>query len=190
MDKVNQLYIKLSRELMRLDGQHTAGEQTRIRIARGNTLNRISSLVDQTAEMNRPDLILRLERICEQFYLEHFAESKKEIEGSQKALQSMHSVKLALQAPLDPEQYKEDMKESLGAVNMSRVNKAPQDIVHTFIRSQRQRLIQAAGQMATPPEKGYFQARKDALQVALKLHEKNCEQALGLTREKLHKIER
>ncbi len=180
----------LLRELTWFNGQHNRGEQSQIRIARGNTLNRLSQILGKVADLERPDLILRTERFCEQFYLEHFAKTPKEIESSQKALQSMSSVLRALEAPLMPEEYKREMKENLGTVNMGRLTKAPQDIVHTFMRSQRQRLNQAAGQMATPPEKFYFQTRRDALQVALKIHERNCEKALGLSKEKEIECER
>ncbi len=186
MNNSNRLRISLSKELIRFNNQHNAGEQTRIRIARGSTLNRISRIITQTTERGNAKDILDVERACEQLYLEHFATTPKEIESSQKTLQSMQSVKIALQSPLNPQQYKKDMRENLGRVNMSRITKAPQDIVHTFMRSQRQRLNKAAGQMASPPEKLYFQTRRDALHVALKIHEKNCKEALGLSRKKEH----
>jgi hypothetical protein len=84
---------------------------------------------------------------------------------------------------MNPERYKADMRENLGSANMETLTLIPQDTAHLFVKSQVQRLTKAPGQMATPPEKGYFRARKEALKTMLKLHEKNCENALGVVQD-------
>lgn len=174
---------KLLRELNRFQQFHLAGEKTSPRIIRGTTLNRMSKIIAKVAAMGDPRLILDVERHCEQFYLASFAETNQEKQSSIQALQTLSRLKNTLAGPLDPEGYKAALIDSVGAHNMDKVTSIPRDDFHLFVKSQNQKLGKAPGQMATPPERGYFRARKEALKVALKLHEKNCENALDIVRD-------
>lgn len=175
-----RIQTALAKRLLIFKDQHEAGEQNRLRVARGHTLNRISKLIRQVQELNDPMLIVNMERHCEQFDLEYFATTPTRKQSSIQTLQAIQGVKTALSAPLDPEQYKRDLIYNVGAQNMDKVTQAPPDGVHIFVKSQTQKLRTAPGKMATPPEEDYFRARRESLQVLLKLHEKNCENALGL----------
>lgn len=173
----------LTRELTRFQQQHEAGEQNRFCVARGNTLNRISKLIRQVRALDDPALIVDMERHCEQFDLEYFAGTPAQKQSSIQTLQTIQSVKFALAAPLNPEQYKKDLIYNVGTQNMDKVTQAPPDGVHIFVKSQAQKLGKAPGKMATPPEEDYFRARRESLQALLRLHEKNCEKALGISRD-------
>ena len=178
--KFTKLEDSLLQDFVWFKDQHDRGEQNHLRIARGGTLKRLSRIIGRVAAMGDPQLILDAERHCERFYLASFAVTTQEKQASMKALQTMQDVKRTLAAPMNPEQYKTDMRENLGSANMDTRTLIPQDTTHLFVRSQAQRLIKAHGQMATPPERDYFRARKEALQAMLKLHEKNCQKALDL----------
>ena len=172
----------LLRGLSRFKGQDDASEQSKLRVARGNTLNRISKIIQQVAGQGYPWQILAVERHCEQFFLASFADSIKAQQASIQALQTISRLQSTIAAPLSPEQYRNNLLESVGAQNMDKLPAIPKDDFHLFVRSQAQRLAKAPGQMATPPEEWYFRTRKEALYTALKLHEKNCENALGIIR--------
>lgn len=174
-----RIQFRLTQELTSFREQHAAGEQNRLRIARGNTLNRISKIIRQVAAMGDPWQILAVESHCEQFYLDFFAKTTQAIQASIQSLRTISRLRDTLTAPFDPERYKNNLRKSIGAQNMDKLPPVPRDDFHLFVRSQVQRLTKAPGQLATPPEAEYFYARKEALQTALKLHEKNCEQALG-----------
>lgn len=174
-----QIQTELSKNLTTFKGLHAAGEQNDVRISRANTLNRMSKIVDKVAEMGDPQLIIDTERQCERFYLASFAQTDQKKQSSMKALQAMQDVKRALAAPMNPEQYKADMRENLGDENMGQPL-IPKDTAHLFVKSQMQRLSQAPGQMATRQEELFFRTRKEALKTMLKLHERNCAKALGL----------
>lgn len=182
----NEEFIRLENSLLKkltvFQDQHSKAEQNRFRVARGNTLNRISKLIRQVRALDDPALIVDMERHCEQFDLEYFADTPAQKQSSIQTLQAIQGVKFALAAPLNPEQYKSDLIYNVGTQNMDKVTQAPPDGVHIFVKSQSQKLGKASGKMATPSEVGYFRARKEALQTALRLHEKNCETALGISR--------
>lgn len=180
--QLNRIQFRLTQELTSFHAQHAAGEQTRLRVARGNTLNRISKLIRQAASLGDPWQILAVERHCEQFHLVSFARTTQAVQASIQSLQTISRLQATVTAPLDPERYKSNLRESVGAQNMDKLPPVPRDDFHLFVKSQVQRLNKAPGQLATPPEEGYFRARKEALQTALKLHEKNCENALGISR--------
>lgn len=177
-----QMQLQLTKELTSFYEQHNAGEQSKLRIARGETLDRISKIIRNVATQDDPWQILTAERHCEQFFLTFFADSSKARQASIQALQTISSLRSTIAAPLNPEQYKKNLIESVGAQNMDKLPAIPRDDFHLFVKSQVQRLAKAPGQMAVPPEKLYFDTRKEALQTALKLHEKNCERALGIQR--------
>ena len=181
-EKFDHLQTLLAKELLTFKGQHDAGEQNRLRVARGSTLNRISKLVRQVRALDDPELILDMERHCEQFDLEYFSGNSGKKQSSIQTLQALQGVRTALAAPSNPEQYKADLIYNVGAQNMDKITQAPPDGVHIFVKSQAQKLAKAPGKMATPPEEDYFRARREGLQAALKLHEKNCEKALGIIR--------
>lgn len=176
----NQLERSIIRDLNRLRIQHEAGEQNRLRIARGNTLNRISNIVEKVVVLDNPRQILAIERHCEQLYLAFFANTADKRQASIRALQTISRLGDTLALPLDPDRYKENLALSVGANNMDKVPAVPEDDFHIFVRSQTQRLSRAVGQFATPPEERYFRARSAALKAALKSHERECANALGL----------
>lgn len=183
VEEFEQVQAKISKNLTAFETLHAAGERSHARIARANTLNIISKMVDKVAENGDPQQILETERQCEQFYLAVFAQTDQKKQSSMKALQTIQDVKRAIDAPLNAEQYKADMRENLGAQNMGQ-QLVPKDTAHLFVKSQLQRLSQAPGQMATRQEEWFFRTRKEALRTMLKLHEKNCAQALGIVSEK------
>lgn len=65
----NRIQANIVKELVGFQWQHEAGENNRLRISRGNTLNRISRIVEKVAEVGDARQILALERHCEQSYL-------------------------------------------------------------------------------------------------------------------------
>ena len=180
-DQLARIQFRLTQELTSFHEQHEAGEQNRLRIARGNTLNRIAKIIRQVAAMGDPWQILAVERHCEQFHLVSFAKTTQAVQASIQSLQTISRLRDTVTDPLDPERYKNNLRESVGAQNMDKLPSVPKDNFHLFVKSQVQRLTKAPGQLATSPEEGYFRARKEALQTALKLHEKNCEKALGIS---------
>lgn len=163
-----RIQFRLTQELTSFREQHAAGEQNRLRIARGNTLNRISKIIRQVAAMGDPWQILAVESHCEQFYLDFFAKTTQAIQASIQSLRTISRLRDTLTAPFDPERYKNNLRKSIGAQNMDKLPPVPRDDFHLFVRSQVQRLTKAPGQLATPPEAEYFYARKEALQTALK----------------------
>ena len=178
----DRLQAELTKQLTWFKGQDDASEQSKLRVARGNTLNRIAKIIRQVADQGDPWQILSVERHCEQFSLASFADTVKDQQASIQALQTISRLQSTIAAPLTPVQYKNNLIESVGAQNMDKLPTIPKDDFHLFVRSQVQRLAKAPGQMATPPEEDYFRTRKEALYIALKLHEKNCEKALGMIR--------
>jgi len=176
----NRIQANIVKELVGFQWQHEAGENNRLRISRGNTLNRISRIVEKVAEVGDARQILALERHCEQSYLAFFANTADRRQGSIRALQTISRLGDTLTLPLDPERYKQNLALSVGAHNMDKVPAVPEDEFHIFVRSQSQRLSRAVGQFATPPEEWYFRARSAALKAALKSHERECANALGL----------
>lgn len=174
------LQAGLLKRLTTYKALHDLGEKTDERLARGNTLNQMSKSIRKVAAMERPDLILNFERHCEQFDLEYFATTQAEKDSRISSLQMIGNVIDVVKIPANPEKYRAGLIENLGERNMDKFVSAPQDTMHVFVKSQTQKLTKAPGRMATPPEQGYFMARKEALKVALKAHEKNCEKALGM----------
>ena len=96
----------LLRGLSRFKGQDDASEQSKLRVARGNTLNRISKIIQQVAGQGYPWQILAVERHCEQFFLASFADSIKAQQASIQALQTISRLQSTIAAPLSPEQYR------------------------------------------------------------------------------------
>ena len=181
-DTFEQIQAALAKRLLIFKDQHDKAEQNRLRVARGNTLNRVSKLIRQVQALNDPTLIVDMDRHCEQFDLEYFACTPTQKQSSIQTLQAIQGVRTALAAPSNPEQYRADLIYNVGAQNMDKVTQAPPDGVHIFVKSQSQKLAKAPGKMATPPEQGYYCARREALRTALQLHEKNCEKSLGIVR--------
>jgi len=133
--------------------------------------------------MGNPQLILAVEKHCEQFDLESFSETTAKRQSSIQTLQAIQGVKIALASPLAPEQYRADLSFNVGERNLDKVIEAPRDGTHIFVKSQVQKLAKAPGRMATPSEERYFRMRREALKVMLKLHEKNYESAVGIVRD-------
>ena len=177
----NRIQSDIVKQLVWFNDQHRSGETNKIRISRGNTLNRISKIVEKVAEVGDARQILALERHCEQSYLAFFANTADRRQGSIRALQTISRLGDTLTLPLDPERYKQNLALSVGTHNMDKVPAVPEDDFHIFVRSQSQRLSRAVGQFATPPEERYFRARSAALKAALKFHERECENALGIS---------
>jgi len=176
----NKLQNGIAREIQGVGLLYALANNTKEQIAFGAALDRMSRIIDRVAAMDDPQLILNIERHCEQFYLASFAETSQEKQSSIQALQTLTRLKTTLAAPLDPKTYKVALVDSVGAHNIGKVTGIPKDDFHLFVKSQNQRLGKVPGQMAIPPERAYFRARKEALKAALKLHEKNCQKALDV----------
>lgn len=127
-----RIQFSLTQELTSFREQHAAGEQNRLRIARGNTLNRISKIIRQVAAMGDPWQILAVESHCEQFYLDFFAKTTQAIQASIQSLQTVSRLRDMLTAPFDPERYKNNLRKSIGAQNMDKLPPAPRDDFHLF----------------------------------------------------------
>ncbi len=159
---------------------HKNAKATAAHISYGQNLNRMSKIIRLVAGEENPVTVFEMERSCELFYLENFVQNLKEQERSREALKTMEYVQKAIEAPKDFEQYRENTEKTFGEKEMKRLKKAPSDIVHGFVKSQNQRLARfSASEMLTPPEKDFFDARREALKIALKQHERNCQAALG-----------
>lgn len=158
------------------------GDKTKERISAGNILHQLTKMVSECRKSGDPSRILDIERHCEQLDLANFATTSRENESSIQTLRMLKNAQSAVAAPANPEQYRVDLMFDVGEKNMDKITSAPPDAVHLLVKSQRQKLARAAGRMKFPPAEGYFRERSEALQTALKLHEKNCENALGISR--------
>lgn len=177
----DKLENKLLKELIEFKGRHEDREKTQEQLNRGASLNRLSKIIRQIAAMDsRPDLIMDIEQHCEQFDLEFFAGTEIEKESRISSLRMIRSVKAALAAPLNQEQYMIDLADDVGERNMNKVLKVPQDAVHLFVKSQSQKLSATSCRMSSPPEKGYYRARQEALKAIQKIHDRNCATSLNL----------
>lgn len=173
------LQSELLKELTSYKTLYDLGEKTQERLSRGVVLTKMSTIIRNVTAMAQPELIMAIERHCEQFDLEYFAVTQAEKDSRISSLRMIRSVQEALGAPFNPKQYWTGIIEDLGERNMDKFVSVPQDAVHLFVKSQTQKLTKAPGRMATTEERDYFQTRKEALKMALKVHAKNCEYSLG-----------
>lgn len=151
----------------------------------GFILNKMTDKVEKVLARGNPSEIFFMEMSCEQFYLEKYLTEDKEQQSSREVLKTLEHLQTVLQAPLNHEQYRADTAKTLGEKDMKRLKKAPPDDVRGFVRRQNQRLAKlVANRMLTPPEKAFFDTRRESLKIALKQHERNCQTALGFDNDK------
>ncbi len=145
----------------------------------------ISDDIQKAIKHKDPYKILRIEQMNEKDYMDNYARTDAEDSSSQKILNLIDDAKKAIEiAEKYPEQYKENLKRSLGIEKVSKLKKSPPDVVHTLFKVQLGRLYSPKGRRVTTSERRYYQVRRKALQEVLKIHKKNCDKALGVYKEK------